>query len=95
MVLMGIETARPAQWLKDNRTALPSVLALLGVAVFWVVGAFGGISFLHDATSPMAMLTGLYLMLVAVAASIIVAVLALTDLVRRFSGQRMARRDEP
>ncbi len=85
---MGIEATRPTQWLKDNRKALPSVVALLGVAVFWIVGAVSGIGYLRDVSSPMAMLTGLYLMLAAVAASIVVAVLALTDLARRFSRQR-------
>ncbi|MEG9247821.1 hypothetical protein V6S67_06975 [Arthrobacter sp. Soc17.1.1.1] len=91
MALMGFESARPTQWLKNNRGALPSIVALAGVALFWVVGAVGGIGFLHDASSPMAMLTGLYVMLAAVAVSIIIATLALTDLTRRYSRPRSGR----
>lgn len=79
------------QWIKDNRAALPSMAALLGVAVFWTVGAVGGIDFLAEASSPMAMLTGLYVMLVAVAVSIIIATLALNDLVSRYSRPRTRR----
>ncbi|MBG6218232.1 heme/copper-type cytochrome/quinol oxidase subunit 2 [Arthrobacter sp. CAN_A6] len=60
---------------------MPSAFALTAVIVFWIVGAAGGIGFLHDAESAMAMLTGLHLMLAVVAVSIIVTVLALMDLV--------------
>ncbi|MHA7190758.1 hypothetical protein ACX80N_10750 [Arthrobacter sp. MDT2-16] len=91
MALMGLESARPTQWLKDNGGALPSIAALVGVALFWVVGAVGGIGFLRDASSPMAMLAGLYVMLAAVAVSIIIAILALTDLTRRYSRPRTRR----
>lgn len=31
---MGIETVRPAQWIRDNRSALPSIIALALVAAF-------------------------------------------------------------
>ncbi|MHA7146294.1 hypothetical protein ACX80U_16415 [Arthrobacter sp. TmT3-37] len=88
MALMGIQAARPARWLTDNRTALPSMAVLLSVAGFWVVGAVGGIGFLSEASSPMAMLTGLYIGLAATALSIIVATLALTDLASRYSRKR-------
>lgn len=91
MALMGIKRAQPAHWLKDNRAALPSIIALLGVAVFWVVGAVGGIGFLREASSPMAMLAGLYVMLAAVAVSIIIATLALTDVTRRLSRRHPRR----
>ncbi len=80
------------QWLKENRASIPSAVALLVVVVFWIVAAAGGLGLLHDASSPMAMLTGLYLMLALVAVSIIVAVLAATDLLRRAAERRGQRR---
>ncbi len=88
---MGFGSARPTQWFKHNQGAVPSLVALLGVALFWVVGAVGGIGFLRDASSPMTMLTGLYVMLAAVAVSIIISTLALTDLTRRYSRPRTRR----
>jgi hypothetical protein len=65
--------------------ALPSLAALLAVVVLWVVGVVGGIGFLADASSPMVMLIGLYVMLAGVAVSIIVATLAVNDLLSRYS----------
>jgi hypothetical protein len=59
------------------------MLALLGVVAFWAVGAVDGIGFMHDAHSPLALLTGLYVMLAVVSVSIIIATLALTNLVSR------------
>ena len=91
MALMGIEKVRPTHWLRDNRGALPSITAIIAVAMFWVVGAIGGMSFLADAKSPMAMLTGLYIGLAAVAVSIIIATLALNDLARRYARTRHRR----
>ncbi|MHA7284540.1 hypothetical protein [Arthrobacter sp. TMS2-4] len=91
MALMGINRARPSHWLRDNRDALPSLIAVSAVALFWVVGAVGGIRFLADASSPMAMLTGLYVGLAAVAVSIIIATLALNDLARRYARTRDRR----
>lgn len=91
MALVGIEAGRKVQWLRDNRSTLPSIAALLAVTVFWVVGAVGGIRFLAEASSPMAMLVGLYVMLAGVAVSIIVATLALNDLVSRYSRPRIRR----
>ena len=88
---MGFESVRPTQWFRNNRGAVPSIVALSGVALFWVVGMVGGIGFLRDASSPMTMLTGLYLMLAAVAVSIIIATLALTDLTRRYARPRTGR----
>ncbi|VDR31885.1 Uncharacterised protein [Arthrobacter agilis] len=88
---MGIETVRPAQWIRDNRSALPSIIALALVAAFWVVGAIGGIGFLAEASSPMTMLVGLYAGLSAVAVSIIVAILALNDLAGRYTRPRTRR----
>lgn len=87
----GFKAGYRSQWFTDHRDALPSMMALVGVAVFWVIGAVGGISYLHAASSPMAMLIGLYVMLGAVAVSIIIATLGITDLTRRFSRQRIRR----
>ncbi|MHA7285281.1 hypothetical protein ACX80I_03310 [Arthrobacter sp. MDT3-44] len=61
------------------------------MAVLWVVGAVRGIGFLVDASSPMVMLIGLYVMLAGVAVSIIVATLALNDLLTRYSRPRTRR----
>lgn len=91
MVFMGIETHRRMQWLRNNKAALPSMIALLGVAAFWLVGVVGGIGYLADARSSMAMLTGLYVMLAAVAVSVIIAILALNDLLKRYSRPRARR----
>ncbi|MBG6218913.1 putative membrane protein [Arthrobacter sp. CAN_A6] len=76
------------QWIQNNKRFLPSGFALIAVVVFWIVGAAGGIGFLHDAESAMAMLAGLYLMLAVVAASIIVTVLALMDLAHVTSARK-------
>lgn len=91
MAFMGIETQHGMQWLRDNKAALPSMIALLGGAIFWLVGVIGGIGYLTDASSPMAMLTGLYVMLAAVAVSIIIATLAVNDLASRYSRSRARR----
>jgi hypothetical protein len=88
MALMGAQKTGPVQWLKEHRGALPSITVVLGVVVFWVVGAIGGLRFLAEASSPMVMLTGLYIGLAAVAVSIIIATLALSDLARRYSRPR-------
>lgn len=95
MAIMGIGPVRPTQWLKDNRGALPSLLALAVVAVFWAVGIVGGLRYLDGATSPMAVLTGLYVGLAAVAVSIIIATLALSDLLRRLPRKGSSRRPAP
>ena len=95
MAIMGTGPVRPGQWLKDNRGALPSLLALAVVAVFWAVGVVGGLQYLEDAASPMALLTGLYAGLAAVAVSIIVATLAVSDLLRRLPKKGPLRRSAP
>ncbi|WP_459310597.1 hypothetical protein [Arthrobacter sp. MDT2-2] len=64
---------------------------MLAVVVLWVVGVVGGIGFLADASSPMVMLIGLYIMLAGVAVSIIVATLAVNDLLSRYSKQGTRR----
>lgn len=95
MAIMGMGPARPAQWLKDNKGALPSLLALALVVVFWVVGIVGGMRYLDGATSPMAVLTGLYVGLAAVAVSIIIATLAVSDLLRRLPRKGALQRTAP
>lgn len=60
------------------------MIALLVVVVFWVLAAVGGMRYLQGASSMMIMLGGLYVMLAAVAVSIIVATLALHHLVGHF-----------
>lgn len=79
-------------WLKDNPAAWPSIGALTAVAVFWTVGLLGGLSVLHNGRSPMMTLISLYLMLALVAFSIIVGILAATDLGRRLAQQRRGYR---
>jgi hypothetical protein len=91
MALKEVQKTGPARWLRKHKGALPSITALLAVAALWVVGAIGGIGFLADASSPMVMLTGLYVGLTVVAVSIIIATLALNDLVRRSSRTRARR----
>ena len=76
---------------RDNKGALPSIAALLAVAVLWVAGLVNGIGFLVDASSPMVMLTGLYVMLAGVAVSIIVTTLALNGLLSRHSRSHTGR----
>ncbi|MPY10718.1 hypothetical protein [Arthrobacter bussei] len=91
MALMGAQKARTTHWFREHRGAFPSIVALLAVAVLWVAGAIGGIGFLAEASSPMMMLTGLYVGLAVVAVSIIIATLAINDLVRRHSRNRARR----
>lgn len=80
--------ATSRRWLGTNRDWLPAVVVLACVAVFWAVGLVGGLAMLHGAHSPMATLIGLYFMLALIALSIAVAVLAASDLVRRFTARR-------
>lgn len=85
---MGTNSRTQKAWLNAHRDSIPSLIALLGVAVFWAIGAIGGISYLHNASSPISMLSGLYIMLAAVALSIIITTLALNYLIQHFSRQR-------
>ncbi len=84
-----IGSRRPTLWFSEHGGAVPSLVALIVVAVFWAVGLIGGISYLHDVSSPMVMLTGLYVMLVAVALSIIITTAALSQLARHFTRPRI------
>lgn len=88
---MGAQKARMTHWFNKHRRALPSISALLAVAAFWVIGAINGIGFLAEASSPMMMLTGLYVGLAVVAVSIIIATLAINDLVHHYSRRRTRR----
>ncbi|WP_104164391.1 hypothetical protein [Arthrobacter sp. SX1312] len=79
---------------RDPSGTCPFIIAVVAVAMFWVAGAIGGIGFLTDASSPMTMLTGLYIGLAAVAVSIIIATLALNDIARRYARTRSRRGSE-
>lgn len=76
------------QWLNRNRDLVPSVGALLAVAVFWLAGVLGGLRLLNGFRSPVAELVGLYLMLILMIASIAVAFWAARELRRRISYRR-------
>ena len=78
------------QWLNKNRDLLPSAGALLAVLVFWVVGSFGGLGFLRGFHSPLVTLAGLYLMLLLVPFSLIVAFWAVREWRRRLAHRRHA-----
>jgi hypothetical protein len=91
MAFRGMGEHDSMQWIRDNKAVLPSVIGLLGVAAFWLVGLVGGVGYLASANSPMAMLTGLYFMLAAVAVSIIIAILAINDLLNRYVRRRARR----
>ncbi|WP_026550773.1 hypothetical protein [Arthrobacter sp. Br18] len=80
------------QWVRKNKASIPAYVTLLAVAGFWIAGGLGALDVLGEASSPMAMLAGLYLMLALVAVSIIVTVLALTDLTRRAADTKRQRR---
>jgi uncharacterized membrane protein len=81
-------TGRPGKWLDEHLGIFPSLVALLAVAVFWVVGLIDGIRYLDNSSSPIAMLGGFYVMLAAVALSLIITTAALSQLARHFSRQR-------
>ncbi|TKV28706.1 hypothetical protein FDK12_08655 [Arthrobacter sp. NamB2] len=62
--------------------------ALAGVGIFWAVGLLGGLRILHLATSPMAILVLLYVMLAVVALSLVVAAAAVAQLGRQAAERR-------
>jgi hypothetical protein len=61
------------------------------VLAFWLAGAFGALGFLHESQSPMAMLTGPYLMLALMAVPVVIAALAVLDLSHRAATLRRGR----
>ncbi|MHA7262235.1 hypothetical protein ACX80W_03410 [Arthrobacter sp. TMN-37] len=80
------------QWLNKHRDFLPSVGALLGVSLFWITGISGGLRLLNGFRSPLAALVGLYLMLILVVASLVVAAWGYRELRRRLAYRRRASR---
>lgn len=62
---------------------VPALTVIFLVAVFWTAGALGWLSVLTVSGSPLAVLVWMYVMLAAVAASIILGGAAIFDLVRR------------
>ncbi|MDQ0733560.1 hypothetical protein [Arthrobacter agilis] len=62
--------------------------ALIGVGIFWAVGLFGGLRILHSASSPMTTLVVLYVMLAAVALSLVIAAAAVAELGRQAAQRR-------
>ncbi|GAA1113904.1 hypothetical protein [Arthrobacter flavus] len=76
---------RQTHWLAVHRGVTPSLLALFFGATFWALGATGGISYLHDASFPTAVLGGLYVVLAAIALSIIITTAAASYLVQPFA----------
>lgn len=73
-----------SEWKSYRRqpVVIAAAAAFTACVIFWAIGLSGGFSFLHRETDPMAALLGLYAMLAAVAASIVVAVGAATYLAR-------------
>ena len=77
-----------SEWLGVHRAAVPALVVLLVIVVVWTVGAYGGLGYLRDASSPMAILGGLYLMLAGMGVSVVIAVVAVNYLIGHFSQSR-------
>lgn len=71
-----------------DREPRRAAYALGGVGLFWAVGLLGGLRILHVVSSPMTALVLLYLMLVVVALSFVVAAAAVLHLGRQAAGRR-------
>lgn len=56
---------------------------LAAVVLFWVVGACGGLAFLHRPQSPFVTLAVLYGTLLLMVCSVVLGAVAVTDLARR------------
>ncbi len=63
---------------------LPAGIVLLGVSVFWFVGILGGLAVLRSPAPALSVLIWLYVMLAAVALSVIAAALAMLDIAVRY-----------
>lgn len=74
--------------MRAHRAAVPALVVLLVIVVVWIVGAFGGLRYLQDASSPMAILGGLYVMLAGIGVSVVIAVVAVNHLIGHFSQSR-------
>lgn len=82
------EASGVSGWLGLHRDAVPALVVLLVIVVVWTIGAFGGLRYLQDASSPMAILGGLYLMLAGLGVSVVIAVVAVNHLVGHFAQSR-------
>ncbi|WP_323958648.1 hypothetical protein GC088_08775 [Arthrobacter sp. JZ12] len=96
MGLQQFEDSKPLQGLGSTSRALlrwdcaPSLLVLLAVAGFWIGGSLEWFEMLKDSNNAVGSVVWLYLMLAAVAGSIVLGGGAIFDLARRFS-----RRSDP
>ncbi|WDF33817.1 hypothetical protein PTW37_02530 [Arthrobacter agilis] len=80
--------AQCARSMGFDREPRRAAYALAGVGLFWAVGLLGGLRILHVVSSPMTALVLLYLMLVVVALSFVVAAAAVLQLGRQAAGRR-------
>ncbi|WP_155852786.1 hypothetical protein [Arthrobacter sp. H14] len=71
-----------------RRQYLPAAIVLVGVSMFWIVGILGGLRVLHSPEPALTVLIWLYVMLAAVALSIVAAALAIIDITRRLRRHR-------
>lgn len=81
--------------MRVNRGSMPALIALGAVIAFWTVGLLGGLSLLRESGSPTTTLVGLYLMLALAAGSVIVGILAASDLARRLVTPQQGPRRNP
>ncbi|WP_051298354.1 hypothetical protein [Arthrobacter castelli] len=68
---------------------VPAAAVLVGVCVFWLAGLLGGLAVLHSpGASMISVLVWLYIMLAAVALSVVAAALSIFDITRRLKRRR-------
>lgn len=75
------------------RPLFPSIAILAAVALFWVVGGFGGLAILSEPKSPIVTLAVLYGMLFLMACSVVAGAAAATTLARRLPSIRRPVQD--
>lgn len=80
--------AQCARGMGFDRERRRAAYALAGVGIFWAVGLLGGLRILHTATSPMAILVLLYVMLAVVALSFIITAAAVAEMSRQAAERR-------
>lgn len=68
----------------------PAASVLAASMLFWLVGALGGLSLLHNNQPPLATLTWLLFVYVSAAVTLVAGLLAAVDLVRRWRRSRAA-----